>query len=169
MKRLRPIIIIANLVLVLAFFAWSVKSKEQLLTDSPLVLLRLAPVDPRSLMQGDYMRLNYSLADTVRRLQKPFDKGGQQISGGYVIVTLGDSGIARLRRLQSSLSPLSADEIPIRFWQTGWQVRIGADSYFFQEGQADKYSRAAFGALRVSRTGESVLVGLADSSAQLIK
>lgn len=168
MKRLRPLIIVANLVLVLAFFAWSVKSKEQLLTNSPLVLLRLAPVDPRSLMQGDYMRLNYSLTDTIRRLEKRF-MDGQRIRSGYVIVTPGDSGIARLRRFQSSLSPLSADEIPIRFWQTGWQVRIGAESYFFQEGQAEKYSAAAFGALRVSRTGESVLVGLADSSAQLIK
>ncbi|MCU0334083.1 MAG: GDYXXLXY domain-containing protein [Chitinophagaceae bacterium] len=169
MKRVRPLLIVANLVLVLAFFGWSVKGKEQLLAEAPLVLLRLAPVDPRSLMQGDYMRLNYSLTDTIRRQQKRFDIGGQRISGGYVIVTLGDSGIARLRRFQRSLSPLSADEIPIRFWQNGWQVRIGAESYFFQEGQADKYSGAAFGALRVSRTGESVLVGLADSSATLIR
>ncbi|MFX7329222.1 GDYXXLXY domain-containing protein, partial [Acinetobacter baumannii] len=33
--------------------------KEMLLKEGQLVLLPLAPVDPRSLMQGDYMALRY--------------------------------------------------------------------------------------------------------------
>ncbi len=35
-----------------------------------MVLLRLAPVDPRSLMQGDYMRLNYELARQLGNRQQ---------------------------------------------------------------------------------------------------
>ena len=59
MKKYSRILIIANLILLLGYFNWSVYQKEQTLKEGQLVLLQLAPVDPRSLMQGDYMRLNY--------------------------------------------------------------------------------------------------------------
>ena len=55
MKKYSSILIIANLVLLLVYFNWSVYQKEQTLKEGQLVLLQLAPVDPRSLMQGDYM------------------------------------------------------------------------------------------------------------------
>ena len=58
MKKYSRILIIVNLILLLGYFNWSVYQKEQTLKDGQLVLLQLAPVDPRSLMQGDYMRLN---------------------------------------------------------------------------------------------------------------
>ena len=35
---------------------------EHAMSSGETVLLELAPVDPRSLMQGDYMRLSYALA-----------------------------------------------------------------------------------------------------------
>ncbi len=46
-----------NLLLVLVAFNYSVYTKEKTLEAGTLVLLELAPVDPRSLMQGDYMVL----------------------------------------------------------------------------------------------------------------
>ena len=64
MKKYSSILIIANLVLLLVYFNWSVYQKEQTLKEGQLVLLQLAPVDPRSLMQGDYMRLNYKEASS---------------------------------------------------------------------------------------------------------
>ena len=57
MKKYSRILIIANLILLLGYFNWSVYQKEQTLKEGQLVLLQLAPVDPRSLMQGDYMGL----------------------------------------------------------------------------------------------------------------
>ncbi|MEY4484068.1 MAG: hypothetical protein RL693_1520, partial [Verrucomicrobiota bacterium] len=36
--------------------------KEQTLANGRQVFLKLAPVDPRSLMQGDYMSLRYEIA-----------------------------------------------------------------------------------------------------------
>ena len=61
MKKYNRILIIVNLILLLGYFNWSVFQKEQTLKDGQLVLLPLAPVDPRSLMQGDYMSLNYEV------------------------------------------------------------------------------------------------------------
>ena len=49
MKKYSRILIIANLILLLGYFNWSVYQKEQTLKDGQLVLLQLAPVDPRSL------------------------------------------------------------------------------------------------------------------------
>ena len=52
---------------------------EHAMSSGEVVLLRLAPVDPRSLMQGDYMRLNYPRADQPRC---PCDsKQGQRYPG----------------------------------------------------------------------------------------
>ena len=38
---------------------WSIAAKERLLVSGSTVYLELALVDPRSLMRGDYMALNY--------------------------------------------------------------------------------------------------------------
>ena len=45
---------------------------EHAMSSGETVLLELAPVDPRSLMQGDYMRLSYALA---RQLGSPRQEG----------------------------------------------------------------------------------------------
>jgi uncharacterized membrane-anchored protein len=50
MRKYRWIIILLNLVLVILYFTFAVVSKENLLSNGKLVLLELAPVDPRSLM-----------------------------------------------------------------------------------------------------------------------
>jgi uncharacterized membrane-anchored protein len=49
------IAILLNLLLLLGYFNWSALQKEETLAKGRLVLLELAPVAPRSLMQKDYM------------------------------------------------------------------------------------------------------------------
>ncbi|MBS0976300.1 GDYXXLXY domain-containing protein, partial [Serratia rubidaea] len=44
----------------------SIYQKEQQLRQGRVAILQLAPVDPRSLMQGDYMALDYALAAPLR-------------------------------------------------------------------------------------------------------
>lgn len=45
---------------------WQVQSYERVLANGQSVLLRLSPVDPRSLMQGDYMIINYEVNDAAQ-------------------------------------------------------------------------------------------------------
>ena len=66
MKKQSRILIITNLLLLLGYLNWSIYQKEQTLRDGQLVLFELAPVDPRSLMQGDYMSLRYREASHRR-------------------------------------------------------------------------------------------------------
>lgn len=50
----------------IAVAQWQIHSYERILSMGQPVLLRLAPVDPRSLMQGDYMRINYEVTRLVQ-------------------------------------------------------------------------------------------------------
>ena len=54
-----------SLVMVLGFVNWEIFKKEKHLAEGRTVFLELAVVDPRSLIQGDYMALRFRLADAV--------------------------------------------------------------------------------------------------------
>jgi len=55
------------LALVLAAVDYSIAAKERIRAEGEVVYLQLAPVDPRSLMQGDYLALRFLLADAIEQ------------------------------------------------------------------------------------------------------
>ena len=55
------IIILITFIVGIIFFIKAVNDKETTILKGKLVYLELAPVDPRSLMQGDYMALYYAI------------------------------------------------------------------------------------------------------------
>ena len=65
--RITAWVIWAGLALVLVTINTSILTKERLLRDGTVLRLALAPVDPRSLMQGDYMALSFALARDALR------------------------------------------------------------------------------------------------------
>jgi len=158
MSKTKKIIMAANLLLVLGIFVFSVVNKENILANSRQILVQLAPVDPRSLMQGDYMALNYSITWRI------WDGDGK-----YVVVKVDDDNVATFVRQQDDKT-LNDGELLLR-WTTNKRGRksIGADNYFFQEGTGDKYAVAHYGLLRVDSDGNCVLVGLCDWHKQLIE
>src|SRR5690606_24984268 len=58
----------AGLVLVLLVVNGGIYQRERILADGQPVMLALAPVDPRSLMQGDYMALRFAAANQARQI-----------------------------------------------------------------------------------------------------
>ncbi|MET0351671.1 MAG: GDYXXLXY domain-containing protein, partial [Rhizobacter sp.] len=60
---LPTVLIFVATVLALAVANVGIARKEALIAHGRTVLVELAPVDPRSLMQGDYMRLNFRLPE----------------------------------------------------------------------------------------------------------
>lgn len=138
--------------------------KEQIISEGETMLLQLAPRDPRSLMQGDYMALRYSLANEVR------GKTSDQTSvDGQIVVTLDQQGVASFVRLYDASTPLTDNERLLHFRKRGGQVRLASNAYFFQEGHGQYYQTARYGELRVSPDGEAVLVGLRDNQYQLMR
>lgn len=155
MKKYKLPLILLNLLVVLVYINYTISRKEQLLQDGQLVLLELAPVDPRSLMQGDYMALRYSISQDLHNDDFP--------KRGYCVVTLDSSGVAHRVRLQKTTSPKKEGEYLIEYTSPNpWNINIGAESYFFQEGEAEKYENAKYGGVKIDEQGSSLLIGLYD-------
>ena len=153
MKKYKWIIILLNLLILLGIFNNSIVKKETLLSDGKLILLELAPVDPRSLMQGDYMRLRYAISEN-----RKYDSISKR---GFCVIKLQENGIGKKVRIQDDIIPLNEKEYLIEYTSKGWRgINIGAESYFFQEGEAEKYENAKYGGLKVDNIGNSLLVGL---------
>lgn len=153
MKKYKWFIILLNLIFLLIYFNYSVMKKEVLLKEGQLFLLELAPVDPRSLMQGDYMALRYKISEKFSSDSIP--------KRGYCIVRLDNNGIAYAVRFQNDLTPLNKDENLIEYTSPNrWNINIGAESFFFQEGQGKKYEKAKYGGVKIDKSGNSLLVGL---------
>lgn len=162
MKKYKWIIILLNLVLLLIYFNHSIAKKEELLKDGQLVLLELAPVDPRSLMQGDYMALRYKISENINFNNMP--------KRGYCVVVLDQSDKAERVRFQKGVTPLNKGEHLIEYTASNkWNINIGAESFFFQEGQAEKYEKAKYGGIKIDKDGNSLLVGLYDEQLRKIE
>lgn len=143
------------LLVALALPGYMIAAKEQVLEDGRSLLLRLRPVDPRSLIQGDYMILAYEIASEVRSARS-------LPRTGVIVVRVDADRVARFARLDDG-RPLAADEQRLRYRLRSDDLRLGAESFFFAEGTGDRYEAAAFGELMVDESGESVLIGLRDA------
>lgn len=162
MKKYKWIIILLNLVALLVYFNYSIMGKEKLLQNGQLVLLELAPVDPRSLMQGDYMSLRYEISQNLDVENMP--------KRGYCIVQIDNNKVAIRTRFQEKLTPLNESDYPIKYTCTDkWNISIGAESFFFQEGQSEKYEKAKYGGIKIDQQGNSLLIGLYDENQKKIE
>lgn len=163
MKKYSRILIIANLLLLLGYFSWSVYKKEQILKNGQLVLFELAPVDPRSLMQGDYMSLRYKgiTPDSIDELTTA--------TRGYAILSVDSNQVAHIIRLQKSLKLINNSELAIKYKIVNNRIVLGPESFFFEEGQGDIYQNARYGGLKVSSQGENLLIGLYDENYKLLQ
>lgn len=158
-NKITKIVVALNLIFVLGIFHWQISKKENTLSEGKLIYLKLAPRDPRSLMQGDFMALNYDVIQEVR-----FSNEDSIAQRGYCVVMLNDSSIAIKKRLQKFTTPLNKDEFLIKYFSHGNSISLGAESYFFEEGTGKAYSLANYGGIRLDKEGNSVLVGLYDNA-----
>ncbi len=144
-----------NLIILLGLFNNAILQKEELLANGQLILLELAPVDPRSLMQGDYMRLRYAISEN--------NDDDSMAKRGFCVVKLEENGVAEKVRIQENKTPVNNNEYLIEYTAGKWRgINIGAESFFFQEGEAEKYENAKYGGVRVDNQGNSLLIGLYD-------
>jgi uncharacterized membrane-anchored protein len=139
---------------VLAAADWTIYSRERQLAEGAVVLLELAPVDPRSLMQGDYMALRFKVEDDA------FGRGRvRQAEDGRIVVRVDERGVATFVRRDAG-EPLAAGERLLRYRVRDGRVKFATNAYFFQEGKAKTYERARYGEFRASPSGELLLTHL---------
>jgi uncharacterized membrane-anchored protein len=153
---------VTTLLVLLVTVNWQIANRERIVRSGTTILLRLAPQDPRSLLQGDYMALRYAMTRVVGDAAAAAD-----ISDGHGVVELDDAGEARFVELYTGQA-VGARQHLLRFRKRGDSVRIASDAFFFEEGHGDRYRGARFGELRVSNDGDAVLTGLRDGAHQAL-
>jgi uncharacterized membrane-anchored protein len=141
----RALILVAALIVLVAING-SILGKERIKTHGQRIYLELGSVDPRSLMQGDYMALHFRIADSM-----------SADASGTAALRIDPRGIATLDPKATARSPR------IRYRVRNGAIWLGTNAYFFEEGAGERYAPAQYGEFRLDReTGEAVLVGLAD-------
>lgn len=150
--------IVAGLLAVLAVANTDVVQKEAIIRDGTRFIVALQPVDPRSLMQGDYMTLNFTSraggnAEVFSDYTHHYVELAPDAHGVYTFV----------RTLPDIAPPSQPGNVVVRYRRTGRSgIRFVTDAYFFPEGQGEHFARARFGEFRVNDRGTALLVGLLD-------
>jgi uncharacterized membrane-anchored protein len=170
----------AVLVIFIGLFVHSVQDKEELLENGKSVILPLRPIDPRSLMQGDYMVLGFfSLEDAIRNAleegeeaQKNGDSGLRLPRKGLAIIEPDEKGVYRFVALHDPEQPLTEKQLKIVYRLKGRyriSAQIGSRAFFFQEGHGRAYEAARYAELKVDDEGNTLIARLLDGSLKLIE
>jgi uncharacterized membrane-anchored protein len=144
---------------VLAVANGGIWQKEQLIAHGRPVYVELVPVDPRSLMQGDYMQLRFRLPEDVTAPAASLLSARRpQVLG------LADArGVLTLRRADAGPPP-APGEVRIELTPKGGRWTLVTDAWFFAEGEAARWANARYGEFRVDGQGRALLVGLRDAA-----
>jgi uncharacterized membrane-anchored protein len=154
-----------SLVAVVAACNFAIWQKEDIIASGKPVFVPLAPADPRSLMQGDFMRLNFNLPGGVRsEVQDTLS-----VKRPHVVARQDARGVATLTRLHTPGQPLAEGEFLIELTPKAGRWILVTDAWFFREGDAARFERARFGEFRVDPSGRALLVGMAGEDLRRIE
>ena len=164
---------ILGLVIVIVMMTVNITKYETHLATGDTVLLELAPIDPRGFMQGDYMTLNYAVADKVLETldEQSDEEYPSDAAEGYLIVTIDDNQVGQFSRLANGTQPdtLATNEMAIFYRIRNGSLKLATNAYFFQEGQAKSFEAAEYGLFRVNKKGEPLLTDMVDANFAVIK
>ena len=160
---------IGSMVLILALLNFSIFQREEHLEKGELVYLKLAPVDPRSLMQGDYMALNFGMARDISNALPHNTSYGRfwrrdvKSNDGCVVVHLDKRKVAFFDHISKGYK-LEKNQMLLQYRVRGGEVKFASNAFFFEEGTGERYEKAKFGAFRVNAKHELLLVSLYDDN-----
>ena len=166
-SKRKPLIALLIALLMLSPLNYKVWQFENVLATGKSVVLKIAPVDPRSLMQGDYMSLNYAiLQDIAAQLNdEPDQLNDEQTSEEdtwqitrkpqpkriYALIHQNERGVATLCRVEKTKPTDFTDCEPSLYLpinNTGWSPALPSQEYFFAEGKGQYYAQAEYAEYR---------------------
>ena len=175
-NNVKKILIIVNVIILFVITGFSAMKEEGYKKSDNYFYLELTPVDPCSLLQGDYMTLNYDIMDKAQEIiynngiiydSKDENNKFLNMRKGYIVVQLDENKVAKFVKLSKE----KTDEkglIYIAFKSDGFNVDINANSYLFQEGTGKKYEEACYS--KVVLVGNNLrLIDLRDKDFKEIK
>ncbi|MDH4619111.1 GDYXXLXY domain-containing protein [Brevibacillus sp. AY1] len=159
----KRLVLLPVIVLQLAILGYQVWSSETILAEGTLVKLELQPVDPRSLLQGDYVRLSYTISNL----------GEHDVAHGEKIRVVlrkqqddlyGFSGFYELNGVWNKEYQAMPEDVVINGTTLGGErVEYGIESYFVPEGTGLEVERnARFAFVKVGKKGDAILESLSE-------
>lgn len=156
---------------------YKVQQFEDVLATGKPVVLKIAPVDPRSLMQGDYMVLNYAILSEFQQSQvlletneslessEPIDavesNEATETTGidesspsgkkAYILVHLDKNHVATFCEEQSEIPTdfkHCTPNVYLPIRYKGWLPELPSQDYFFAEGKGEYYAQAEYAEYR---------------------
>ncbi len=148
-------LVVASWTATIALATNTISANEEVIANGRRVFIELAPRDPRSRVQGDYMALNFTAPRETQR--------AKHSRPDYAIATIDIRDVATVERYADAPSRERGNEIAFR---VGWQRNrpiIGTNAFYFEEGTAKDYREARFGEFRLGPEGEIILIALTDA------
>lgn len=139
---------------------------ERFIETGEEVYFELVPTDPRSLLQGDYMRLNYRIANELRlEFERIRLTAGAEVSPtGKVVVRLDERRVVSFQRAWNG-EALAENERLLRYRKIRrWRIHVGSESFFFEEGRGRAYQKVRYGIFKLGKDGRTILRALADKN-----
>lgn len=155
-------VVLASVILSFVAVNHAVWQKERLLKNGQSIYLALVPLDPRSIMQGDYMRLRFAVTQNIVRVSSE-----QKHHSGFIVVDVDENHVATFNNMLQDQA-LSDHQFKVAFKVKNGQYMIGAQTFFFQEGQRKQYDLAKYGEFVVADDGKVLLKSLRDAELNLI-
>ena len=150
-------LIILCVLLQVAVLGWMAGSREWIVRHGETVWLRTAPVDPSDPMRGDYVTLNYEIANPDRKLYSPALQGRLAALDNHwgrrqevtVYVALEAVGNSPARAVSVDLQPPARRPFikgvcgGDRSWRWRGNIRYGIDAFFLQQGTGGRLEQPA--------------------------
>ncbi len=155
----KPVVILA-VILQLLVLAYMAGEREYILHNGKTIHLRTAPIDPRDMFRGDYVRLNYEISRIPINLIKDADGTGEIKKGAKIYARLkeGPNGLYELvdadfQKPQEGLYLSGHIPHPYRKLQVGFPIWVnyGIEAYFVEQGKGREIEKR-----RGSRTNVQV-------------
>jgi len=165
---MRKLVVGFTLLVILLLLNFVIYEKEKHLSDGKSIFLKLAPVDPRSLMQGDYMALRFEIAQKIyttlpKREYERFWRRGIEGSDGFVVVNLDENNVATYHAIYEDQT-LEPQQTLLQYRIRANKVTFASNAFFFQEGTAKTYEKAKYGEFKVNDEYALLLVDMYDAN-----
>ena len=152
MKTKQNYLLLFAFAAVFIFMNVQIFQKESIKNDGEVIYFKLAPVDPRAFMLGDYMALNFE-----HNLRNHSDENMQTF-----IVTLND------QKVVIDAEPYQGTTVKDNQRLFKIQDQLRPDRFYFQEGHAKSYEEAKYGLFRYVSPSQFLLDDMTDEELIII-
>lgn len=159
----KSLLLIIVVFLQLGFIGFQAASSEHALRSGTPIKLEIAPIDPRSMLQGDYVTLSYTIS-TLNAHDQTMMGVSDHPDKVKVVLKPDTHGVYQFNRAYEEGGAIASDEVVINGRWDGWgTVQYGIETYFVPEGTgADVQREARYAYVRVSSSGNAILERLSD-------